>query len=453
MSNDLDALKSGGEVAEQPQKEQVSRTHSAYWKSRIFRDGYTRKGERILAPDYSVRIQHAGRRETFALATPVVAKAADKAKVIYVYLLANGWDATLAKFKPQPLAPATKVATVGSVIEAVEAIATVKRRSFKTYAHALRLIASEIAGIAGGNKVKFAYRNEAFKAWRTQVEAVSLDAINPLTVAKWRTARLEAATNPVERLAAERTTDSYIRNAKALFGRELVPNLRRSLTLPDPLPFDGLVVSTRAARFKPTVRPELIFAAAKEELEKQHPEQWKAFVLSIFAGLRRGEADNLTWGQINLGEGTLTIEATPYFAPKNAEETRVVELNPETVAMIARFKSKADHPVFVLHGGPAKPRAEDQYYRADCAPRHTWKRLIAWLRSKGITSNKPVHELRKHAGALIHAVYGIESARAFLGHRDIATTSASYVDRRPRVAVSMPALDEFSAERSEAHHA
>jgi hypothetical protein len=39
---------------------------------------------------------------------------------------------------------------------------------------------------------------------------------------------------------------------------------------------------------------------------------------------------------------------------------------------------------------------------------------------------------------LIASVHGIEAARQHLGHRDIRTTSAHYVDRRKRIEVSIP---------------
>ena len=51
--------------------------------------------------EYAVKIQHAGKRETFALGTSNKTAAAAKAKEIYLSLRAAGWGGTLAKFKPK----------------------------------------------------------------------------------------------------------------------------------------------------------------------------------------------------------------------------------------------------------------------------------------------------------------------------------------------------------------
>jgi hypothetical protein len=76
----------------------------------------------------------------------------------------------------------------------------------------------------------------------------------------------------------------------------------------------------------------------------------------------------------------------------------------------------------VLRGlDPAAARSPGDY-RAAC-----WKVLLPWLRAHGLTSNNPVHELRKLSGSIINESAGLESARRHLGHRSIATTAASYI--------------------------
>ena len=50
--------------------------------------------------DLYVRVQHGGRREFFGLNTTNQDAGAIKARDIFTFLKANGWDATLAKFKP-----------------------------------------------------------------------------------------------------------------------------------------------------------------------------------------------------------------------------------------------------------------------------------------------------------------------------------------------------------------
>lgn len=99
-------------------------------------------------------MQHRGRRETFALGTPNRAAAAGRAKEIFLSLQATGWEGTLAKLKPGPVASVASasqdVATVGGFIAEVKARASVRERTFEEYAKALRKIVADPHGIDGG---------------------------------------------------------------------------------------------------------------------------------------------------------------------------------------------------------------------------------------------------------------------------------------------------------------
>ncbi len=57
---------------------------------------------------------------------------------------------------------------------------------------------------------------------------------------------------------------------------------------------------------------------------------------------------------------------------------------------------------------------------------------------KGGRQQKAIHSLRKESGSLIASTHGIEAARQHLGHRDIRTTSAHYVDKKKRIEVVIP---------------
>ncbi|MBA2622672.1 MAG: hypothetical protein H0U88_03500, partial [Chthoniobacterales bacterium] len=76
-----------------------SKTDVKYWQRTVFRPVYVSDGKRQHVSDWSVKIQHAGRRETFPLGTPNKTAAAAKAKNIYLCLLGQGWDAARAQFK------------------------------------------------------------------------------------------------------------------------------------------------------------------------------------------------------------------------------------------------------------------------------------------------------------------------------------------------------------------
>jgi hypothetical protein len=80
---------------------------------------------------------------------------------------------------------------------------------------------------------------------------------------------------------------------------------------------------------------------------------------------------------------------------------------------------------------PARPGATFENYRAQ----NVFERLSAWLRSKGVTVPKPIHELRKESGSMVNRQHGLTAAKDFLRHADIGITAAHYIDR-PRQATS-----------------
>jgi DNA-binding NarL/FixJ family response regulator len=65
------------------------------WAKRLFKNSYTRAGRQVTMTDWSVKIQHLGRRHTFSLGTANREAAVVAAKAIYETLLAEGWDAAL----------------------------------------------------------------------------------------------------------------------------------------------------------------------------------------------------------------------------------------------------------------------------------------------------------------------------------------------------------------------
>ncbi|MFT3990663.1 MAG: hypothetical protein QM680_04560 [Luteolibacter sp.] len=110
-----------------------------------------------------------------------------------------------------------------------------------TYVKAFRRIVSEIKDIT--EERKFDSIGGGTARWRERVDAVALDSITPVDILAWKNAKLRAA--EADLLAKRRTTvtvNSTIRNAKALFGRKILPFLEQTLRLPDPLPFDGVTL-------------------------------------------------------------------------------------------------------------------------------------------------------------------------------------------------------------------
>ncbi|MCM2274453.1 MAG: tyrosine-type recombinase/integrase [Candidatus Didemnitutus sp.] len=422
-------------------KATLSRFHVDHWKDRLYRKTYTRNGRKYEVPEWSVRLQHVGLREAFALGTANASVAAIKAKEIAGFLDANGWDATLAKYKPRGV-EACKV-TVGDFLADVAKRSHLRPMTQRRYAVKLRKMVADIAGAEKGLKSKerlkkYDYATGGRAEWLKRVDALTLAQLTPDSVNAWRNAYVaRARSEPVKRKSAERSAASYLRCVRALFSPDVVNAL--SVQLP-PNPFAGVKLKDPGPqRYVSDVNPEWLLAVAERELlhsdgeddeRAKKRQQYMALFLCLWAGLRRKEADLLTWEQVDLGEGQIHVRRTAYFEPKTEESVRVVDLAPEAAEVLRSFKKDATSE-FVLDGAEPDTSATYDYYRCDC----TWRFLNAWLKGKGIRQPKAVHSLRKESGSLIASAHGIEAARYHLGHRDIRTTSAHYVGKKKRVEV------------------
>src|SRR6202011_2905563 len=93
--------------------------------------------------------------------------------------------------------------------------------------------------------------------------------------------------------------------------------------------------------------------------------------------------------------------------------------------------------LFVIEAD-TEPRTDTSYahYRAQSH----FDALIKWLKSKGVTALKPLHEMRKEFGSQLCAKYGIYAASRMLRHADIAITAQHYLDQKERVTFGMGKL-------------
>src|SRR5688572_22493093 len=92
----------------------VGKSHADYWHAKIKHRSFADTGgNRVEIPNWQVRLQKDRREGWFNLGTANRADAARKAKEIFTFLEANGWDATLQRFKPGSLAPPEGKLTIG----------------------------------------------------------------------------------------------------------------------------------------------------------------------------------------------------------------------------------------------------------------------------------------------------------------------------------------------------
>jgi len=154
--------------------------------------------------------------------------------------------------------------------------------------------------------------------------------------------------------------------------------------------------------------------------------------------LRRREADLLEWQSFDFAGGTLRIMPTKWYKLKTNESAAVLPVDPEIGTLFLGWKAKAKSG-FVIESNCEPKAVGYQWYRCE----ETFKSLLEWLRSKGVTGNKPLHQMRKLFGSAMADLYGLHVASAASRHSDIRTTSESYVDRTVKL----------SAGFGSAHHA
>jgi integrase len=147
--------------------------------------------------------------------------------------------------------------------------------------------------------------------------------------------------------------------------------LRRGILTRSPV--DGLAPSERPKQ-RNAKRVAVLDAETMERLVAAGTsERWRAaLALAGYAGLRLGEIRALTWGDIDLDAGTLTVrrsllpDGTPK-APKTEAGTRTVPLLPALRRLLVAWKLRAPHTAsadLVIATADGKPIAERNLRRA-----------------------------------------------------------------------------------------
>jgi hypothetical protein len=415
--------KNGQEMA----KRRFAKTDARYWQEVIFKPTYVRDGKTVCLGDWGARIQWRGRRELFNLHTPNRTAAAAKAKEIYTALVGTGWDATLVKFKPEMQ---RKLATsVGEFLDELNSHWSGRAKTFQDYCRSFRRIVSEIFGIHGGHE-KYDYVNGGRKAWLDKINKVRLADVTPEKVDKWRIAFVKrAGSNPLKQRRARISCNSLMRQAKSLFAPELLAHV--AVQMPEKSPFHSVSFHRRdSMRYQSTIDIESLITAAVSELP---PEQLKIFLLATMAGLRHGEIDTLPWQAFRWNEGIVRIEPTEHSALKTCESAADVPIDREVSALFRGWHAKATGHFVIEADAESRFGATYTHYRAQ---KH-FDALMSWLRAKGITAPKPLHELRKEFGSQICDRHGIFAASRMLRHAGIGITEQHYVDQKKRVTIGL----------------
>ena len=403
------------------------KTSKFYWMEKVKKPASSNGGD---SPHYGIQIKHDDRRMRFPLNTANKEAAAALAAKIWTQIVSEGWDAAIQAHKPQSAPKAPKSATVGALIEAACAASSARKHSLEAYSKAFRRVVSEVAGIQDGRK--FDAFKGGTKEWRERVDAVLLSSLLPADVQAWKNRRLRAAeADPLAKRRTITTVNSLIRNAKALFGKKVLPFVEQQLTVTRPLPFDDVGMEKGPSqRYVSKVDAYTLLARAREDLAESEPEAFKVLILALVCGLRRSEIDHLMWRTFDFNRSLLHIENTEFHQLKSEDSAGDIDLDADTVAMFKGFRVHAPKSVFVIES-PNAPRSEKKArcYRCNAV----FERVNEWLREQGVDNPKPLHTMRKEIGSIIASEHGIFEASRYLRHSDIRITSAIYADKKKAI--------------------
>ena len=253
------------------------------------------------APDNSlpwhIKLQQGGVRKTFSTKCTVKSGAAARAREIYIYLRANGLNAAVQKYGSGPASKPTE--TVGQLLEKIEQTWLGQPRTIAEYGAGLRHVASDIMGIS---RAGIGGQGKNREKWLAKVNGIKIADITPAAVEQWRVNYIKSAgTDVAARKSRETSSNTILRQCKALFSPERLEKAGLS-ALPNPLAKIRLL-RTNDHRFVKSVEASDLLSKAKRELVDDE-EVFKALLLCLTMGLRRGEADKLEWSAFDFSAET-----------------------------------------------------------------------------------------------------------------------------------------------------
>jgi integrase len=435
------------------------KSHQNYWKEgdRLFRPSYSRNGDTQEVRSYCTKMQFKGRRVQFNLQSENKELAAIKARDIYLSLHSQGWPETIAKYKPDAEAEIHSP-TVGEFIAEVSEHTNVTRNTLVTYVRKFRFLVASIAKVKS-SRSKFAPGSKEQTEYQAKVDAVELATLTPAKINSWKKQYIKKAGDDMDAKRSRCVTvNSILRNSKCLFTPEVLvfvaseykglrtvsskygeKILKGRLSIPF-YPFEDVIPEKVAKRKYVSQRVgmniELLYEAAKNELASAEPEQYKIFLLCATAALRRKEVDWLKWEHLDFGSNRINVQSTEYSQLKTQESEGCVDVNQTVMDIFRSYKQSSKSEFVVESKRKARTPKEPSDYRCSAS----FRKLNKWLRSQGITSQKPIHTLRQEAVSLVAEKEGIHAASTLARHSDIRITSDVYAEHRAPVAVSMESL-------------
>ena len=351
---------------------------------------------------------------------------------------------TLARYKARSQsAPAadTSEITVSSFLDAVFSVCT-NRSTIEGYAIAFRKVVADLFGLAT-DPAKFDYQSGGRDEWLAKIHGIRLSKITPARIQEWKQSFLAAAgDDPLALRKARISVNTLLRRSRSLFSPKVLRQL--PLSLPSPLPFDGVEFEPRQSmKYRSNFNVLDLIKLANKELRPSDPPVYMIFLLGVAAGLRRKEIDLLEWSAFRFKENALRVEPTQFFHPKSQDSIAEIQVDTEVMSIFREYHNKAKGTFVIPSDRIPKTVTRGDYYRCESH----FDSLNAWLRSKGVNTQKPLHTLRKEYGSLINKAHGIHAASKALRHADISVTNNFYTDSRARVTPGLGKL--FAPKKSD----
>lgn len=200
------------------------------------------------------------------------------------------------------------------------------------------------------------------------------------------------------------SVDLHIRNARTIFNHAV----KDDILLMNP--FDRLCETVKAKKNWHYVNRDEF----NKFLDAARNSNWR-LILSLcrLAALRRGEALNLEWADIDWQGSKLHIIAKEDWQPKD-KDSRIIPICPELQQiLLSAYENAADGQVKVIKGLSAT---------------NTWKGFKALCKAAGVESyKKPFHTLRKNCITDWAATFMPPEVKEWAGHASIETTMEYYI--------------------------
>jgi hypothetical protein len=159
----------------------------------------------------------------------------------------------------------------------------------------------------------------------------------PARINEWKRSFISGASeDPLMLRKARISVNSILRRARSLFSPKLLRQI--TITLPSPLPYDGVEFEPRQSmKYRSDINVLKLIKLANKELGSSDRSAYSIFLLAVTAGLRRKEIDLLEWTAFRFSENVIRIEPTNFFHPKSEDSIADIQVDSELMTIFRKF--------------------------------------------------------------------------------------------------------------------